>query len=295
MTTPANPQAAAQVATQDPDCVAIAPFYWEIGDTTQVLASGSTGNGSVTRDTTMAIASSSKWVFAAYVVERLQGQIDDDTHKKLTLSSGYTSFVPTLCGSSTTVQDCEDQGQNARYTADHDGKFYYGGGHDQKWAVDHAMAQLTNETLVGELESQLGADLDMTWNNPQMAGGLIASAKSYAGLLRKMLSGQLHIGALLGKDAVCTLPASCPTAGGSPVPEAFHYSYGHWVEDDPTNGDGAFDSAGALGFYPWINANKTLYGVISRKKAPAPGASDIGEGWASALCGRKIRKAFSTP
>jgi hypothetical protein len=68
--------------------------------------------------------------------------------------------------------------------------------------------------------------------------------------------------------------------------ESWHYSIGHWVEDDPKVGDGAFSSPGAFGFYPWIDASKTYYGVVAR--AEAPGALE------SVYCGRLIRKAWVT-
>jgi hypothetical protein len=62
------------------------------------------------------------------------------------------------------------------------------------------------------------------------------------------------------------------------------------VEDDPTtNGDGAFSSPGAFGFYPWIEASKNYYGVISRQAGSGNGEQ---EGYASAQCGRLIRHAW---
>ena len=114
------------------------------------------------------------------------------------------------------------------------------------------------------------------------------SPSAYALMLRKMLSGRLRMGSLLGTHAVCTNPISCPAAVLAPIPlrESWHYSIGHWVEDDPAVGDGAFSSGGAFGFYPWIDASKTYYGVVARA-APA-GALD------SVDCGRLIRKAWVT-
>ena len=76
------------------------------------------------------------------------------------------------------------------------------------------------------------------------------------------------------------------SAAESPVVEAWHYSYAHWVEDGPAVGDGAFSSPGALGFYPWIDATKTTYGVLARVQPNGY--------WASVLCGRLIRKAFTS-
>ena len=94
----------------------------------------------------------------------------------------------------------------------------------------------------------------------------------------------------LGTSAVCTNPATCADALFTPIPstESWHYSIGHWVEDDPAVGDGAFSSAGAFGFYPWIDSTKTWYGVLARV-LPAQE-----EGYASAQCGRLIRKAWVT-
>ena len=92
----------------------------------------------------------------------------------------------------------------------------------------------------------------------------------------------------LGTHPVCTNPRTCANAENAPSPpgESWHYSIGHWVEDDPDVGDGAFSSPGAFGFYPWIDRTKTSYGVLAR--SAANGAI------ASVYCGRLIRKAWAT-
>lgn len=76
----------------------------------------------------------------------------------------------------------------------------------------------------------------------------------------------------------------------APIPpgESWHYSIGHWVEDDPVVGDGAFSSPGAFGFYPWIDATKSYYGILARNVS---GAGSVGD---SVDCGRLIRKAWTT-
>ncbi len=53
-------------------------------------------------------------------------------------------------------------------------------------------------------------------------------------------------------------------------------------------GDGAFSSAGAFGFYPWIDSGKTYYGVVARQVFAQ------NAGYDSARCGRLIRKAWIT-
>ena len=80
-----------------------------------------------------------------------------------------------------------------------------------------------------------------------------------------------------GPAPVCTNPHSCATAVYSPIPsEDVHDSIGHWVEDDPTLGDGAFSSAGAFGFYPWISQDRTTWGVLARFSPTFNGAKGGG-------------------
>ena len=97
---------------------------------------------------------------------------------------------------------------------------------------------------------------------------------------------------------MCTNPATCAQALNAPVPpsESYHYSIGHWVEDDPVNGDGAFSSAGAFGFYPWIDASKSWYGIVARKDGSRITDQDnpdaAGHGFDSLQCGALIRAAW---
>ena len=288
-------QAATTTAASNSNCVSAAPFYWEIGNADGVLASGTTGDGSVTRSTSFGIASSSKWMFGAYMAEVLSGTLDTTAIKYLTMSSGYTSFGNLSCSiaGSVTVNACHLQGTNEVYTAANDGKFYYGGGHFQKMAVANGMGAMDNATLAADYKSRLGSEMDLSFSNPQLAGGVVTNAASYAIFLKNILNGQLRIKNLLGTNSVCTVSsATCTTAVTSPIPDAWHYSIGHWVEND-ANGDGAYSSAGMFGFYPWIDSSKTYYGILSRYKVLV-GGNDIGSGYGSALCGKEIRKAFMT-
>ena len=77
-------------------------------------------------------------------------------------------------------------------------------------------------------------------------------------------------------------PSATPITSGA----NWHYSLGHWVEDDSALGDdGAFSSTGAFGFYPWIDAARSHYGVLARVGLP-------GSGNESAACGKLIRQAW---
>lgn len=277
-------------------CAAIAPFYWEYGDRDQGLANGSVdkaGSASVTADSSMEIASASKWIYGAYVAERRAGALTAEDIQYLNFRSGYTNFPVNGCAGTDTVAACEAAGDNGVQNLAHVGKFYYGGGHMQKHASLASpgmnLGAKGNAALMAEVNGALGTTF--AYSRPQLAGGVFTSAKGYAVFLRKLLGNQLKMSALLGSNPVCTNPATCADALYTPVPgHDFHYSLGHWVEDDPVSGDGAFSSPGAFGFYPWVDADKAHYGVIARFEVQAGG----GEGFSSAQCGQLIRKAWAT-
>ena len=287
-------QAATTTAANNSNCVAVKPFYWEIGDKAGLMASGSVNaTGSVlsyTASTVVNIASASKWLYSAYVVERRGAAgLSASDIKFLNFRSGYTSF--TSCSPAQTVGSCVAASTNGVYTAISDGKFLYDGGHMQVHASLMGLDALDNTTLATEIESQLGSDVDIAYSQPQLAGGVRTNADNYARYLRKLLGGQLRMGAALGSNPVCTNPLTCNgSALGTPIPtsESWQYSVGHWVESDPAVGDGAFSSAGAFGFYPWVDSGKRFYGIVARQDLQA------GSGLDSAFCGRLIRKAWLT-
>ena len=295
LSTAARALAADTTARNHSACQSVSPFYWEIGDANGVMASGATGDGSVVRSSTFNIASATKWLFGAYVVEKRGGALTANDIRALTMSSGYTSFGILSCSlllsGDPTVNDCFTVSDNETYTAAHDGQFFYNGGHFQKWGVDNGMGAMTSAMLTSEFQSVLGTDAALSFSTPQLAGGAIGSAESYARFLTRVLKNELRIGAMLGAHAVCTLPGVCATAVSSPVPVSFDYSLGHWVESDAL-GDGSLSSAGAFGFYPWIDASKKYYGILSRHVVGANTNTEGGVGWESAQCGARIRRAF---
>jgi len=274
-------------------CASLPSFYWEIGDRTARITSGSVKSPSslVTYTSSMQlnIASASKWMFGAYVVQKRSGSPTAQDIKHLNFQSGYTSFDH--CARTDTVGSCLATGSNGNYTAATDGKFFYNGGHMQKLASLMGLDGQDDAALAVEIQSQIGSEIALSYTEPQLAGGVKTSADEYAKFLRKMITGNLLMAGALGTHPVCTNPATCASAVATPVPsdESWHYSLGHWVEDDPVVGDGAFSSPGAFGFYPWIDAGKTYYGILAREDL-----SGTGMGVESAKCGRLIRKAWMT-
>ena len=288
-------EAASTTALTNALCVNIKPFYWEIGDKSAALASApvpGTGSQSYSASTVMSIASASKWFYSTYFVQKTSGVLSPIDIKFFNFWSGYTNFSPTACEAATTVGNCLDipnQGTTqGTFVAATENKFDYGGGHMQKHAAINGLSGLDNAQLASEIQSQIGTDVGIRYGSPQLAGGVATSAAEYGKMLRKIVGGTLVMNTVLGTHPVCVDPATCPQAISTPSPrgEQWHYSIGHWVEDDPTVGDGAFSSPGAFGFYPWIDKTKTYYGIVSRL--------DPTGAITSVQCGRLIRKAWVT-
>ena len=191
--------AAATAAAQSSSnaCAPIRPFYWEIGDRTQRLAGGSVnaaGSGTVYEaGTVMNIASASKWLYGAYVAEQRGGALTAEDIEFLNFRSGYVSLPPlTGCQQNDTIGSCLARDGNGVQTPSEVGSFHYDGGHMQKHASlpapGMALGAMNNATLAAELRRVLGTDINLSYSQPQPAGGVRTSAKDYAVFLRKLLN-----------------------------------------------------------------------------------------------------------
>lgn len=294
---------ATEIARTHPDCLASQPFYWEIGNKIKPLATGSSGKHAPQADSSLRIASATKWWFGAYVVQLRKGNLSKTDISALTMRSGYTSQRFRRCISRSdkrqqalTVQDCFQANgwfgkSNHHHEPSHQGIYFYNGGHFQHWAVSNGLGPLNSSALASAFRHTLSNSLSIAFDTPQPAGGGISSAATFGRFLRLILQGKLLIKNYLGTHAVCTHPQHCPEQTAyTPVPDdlSWSYSLGHWVEDDPASGDGAFSSPGFFGFYPWIDASKRWYGIIAREKRglferPAQ---------QSAKCGAAMRQAW---
>jgi hypothetical protein len=276
-------------------CAPIGSFWWEIGDGAGVAASGSVVRPSgrtVGRDTRLEIASASKWLYAISVVEQRGGAVTASDVRFLTLTSGHTSFDFCRTASTGTVGDCAVAGSNGVRTAAAEGRFFYGGSHMQQHAAADGLGTLDGAALGVEMRRRLGGPIGvLAYERPWIAGGATTTPADYGTVLAGVVSGRLAMRGLLGTSAVCIDPSTCATALFSPiVGEGGSYSLGHFVENDPGVGDGAFSSAGAYGFYPWIDATRSWYGIVAREVI-GPGEQS---GETSMRCGRLIRTAWMT-
>lgn len=267
------------------ECKKLGDFYWEIGDKNGVLGSGAVGD-KFSAQKIIPIASASKWIFGSYVLEKNGNkELTREQIQALEMTSGYTSHKHGHCILQRTTAECFHNRGNDEFTAENVGKFFYNGGHDQKLAVDMGLGDLNAKQFGEEVRKYIGRDLVIDFSTPQPAGGMKASPSDYGKFLRKILRNDLRMHDYLGFEPVCTDPKTCKQAVSSPVPAAWHYSLNHWIEDGG-NDDGAFSSAGAFGFYPWITADKQWYGILAREDRMPSAAKE------SVYCGVKLRRAW---
>lgn len=306
----AGDAAAAAAAASGSACTASRPFYWEIGnsqyppgDSRNVVVSGQVGGTLYSRTTRFNIASSSKWPFGAYVLERYNGLPPTLIQYGLQMLTGYNSFDQLLCMTTPTVAGCFNVVGNHTQDPNAVGIYFYNGANDQYIASDATLLGLgsyTTAQLTAEVQGQLGITLDYQY--PAIAGGMEGSAAEYALFLQKLMrspaDGGLVMHDYLGTHTVATQPCPANESGCSPAGTVpWHYSFNYWIEDSTTSGtlpsgsvvapgDGAFNSAGAYGFYPWISADMTNYGIVARR-------SLIGTAYErSVVCGQAIRYAY---
>lgn len=274
-----------KVAKEAPECRRIQPFYWEIGDGDSVLASFSVGQ-EYSRNSEIRMASASKFIFAAYAIEKLRGELSPHQKNLLLMLGGYEDFNPAPCELRFKVSGCFDARKNSRVSKESLGKFYYSGGDAQALAVEMGLGDLNREGLAREVSRQLGQKFKIEYPNLALAGGAKMTPGDYAQFLKSIVRGDYRIKDFLGKEAVCTSSASCKTANYSPAKEPWLYSFHHWIELNDKKQVEAFSSPGAFGFYPWISADKKVYGVLAREDKSREAY------WESVECGRLIRRAY---
>ncbi|MFS4460689.1 hypothetical protein [Bdellovibrio sp. HCB2-146] len=274
-----------KVAKEALECRRIQPFYWEVGDANSVLASSSVGS-EYDRESEIRMASASKFIFAAYVFEKLRGDLNPHQKNLLLMLGGYEDFTPAPCELRLKVSGCFDARQNSRVSKESLGKFYYSGGDAQALAVELGLGNLNREALAREVSRHLGQKFKIQYPNLALAGGAKMTPGDYAEFLKSILRGDYLIKNFLGKEAICTSAATCKTAVFSPAKEPWLYSFHHWVELNQQKQVEAFSSPGAFGFYPWISADKKIYGVLARENKSRDAY------WESVECGRLIRRAY---
>lgn len=272
-------QAVEVTLARAPACAKLGDLYWAVGDGDDLLAAGQRGRA-VTASRRVPLGAAGKWLFAAYVAQRRQGDLGPGDAMALNMTSGYSRLNVIACRGASTVAGCPAPGPNS----DHVGRFYYNNGHAQHLALVMGLGALDPVALGAEVTEVLGLSAPLVFDSPQLSSASLTPA-AYGDFLRALTDNRLALGPLLGRHATCTL---CPNGLYSPAPKPWSYSLGHWVEDGPGGGDGAFSSPGLFGLYPWISADHSTWGLLARNHM----AKD--SWWASAQCGALTRRAWRT-
>ncbi|RKH53520.1 hypothetical protein D7Y23_02935 [Corallococcus sp. AB050B] len=289
-------QAALDTANNSASCKPLGNFYWELGNGAGPLHGLSKGSG-VTATTVMPIASASKWLYAgAYVQSKGYANLTAAEKKRLNFTSGYLDENTTLCDAAgTTVSACYGPSfKDVTYRLLQNGRFFYNGGHMQKLALDDIPVRRGTGVLsvMDWLNPLLGTTFPESDSDVAVAGGFSGSAAQYRVFLLNLLNNQYALSSKLTVDAVPAWPggpdvASTPWSGG----EAY-YGLGHWIEGETVNGVWTVtghSSAGAFGFYPWVNAARTRYMVLARNRQFGDG-----DGEKSRACAQTVLKAYDT-
>lgn len=286
------------------------------------------------RTTSMEIDSASKWMYAEFVAElkgQVTGSTASIPSRYvpfLNFTSGYDNMTDN-CDQAGTVQDCLNNSNggspavaNGTQSTAHVGLFSYDSGHMQvlEAGADPNLAGFMKGgnnnvfDLAGEITAALQSKfvfVNLTYSSPLPAGGGVTTPSDYAQFLQGLLStsNPLMMSYFLqptasdpyavctnAYDPKCTDSFGNPLAVYAPVPSSvsWHYGLGHWIEDDPETGDGAYSSPGKSGFYPWIDSSKTYYGMVARYDTNNTGNALTAPFYQSAVCGAAIRKAFTT-
>jgi hypothetical protein len=264
----------------------------------------------------------------AQQITKEQWQIPSADVPFLNFTSGYDNMNDATCLDSTTIGACLSQRngvgwksrRNGAWTVADVGHFSYNSGHLEVFEgggappIAHVIngANVTPGGLAGAIMNTFaakGVNVNLSFQYDLPAGGIVTDAADYAVFLQSLIRGSNPLlmshflnpagtpSAVIDPYAVCTdvTDAQCG-AVYSPLPNGikWHYSITHWIEDGSLTGDGAYSSPGKDGFYPWIDASKTYYGIISRFDNNEIASPDTSPYYKSVLCGTAIRKAFLT-
>lgn len=285
-----NSQVVVDTIAGSSSCAELGDFYWEMGDANGVLTKGQVGRR-FDATSVVNLASASKWPFATYLVQKF-GSPTSSQIQALTMRSGYVNMNDAICTVQLNINGCFNAPSpllplNSRVSSESVDHFYYNSGNFQKAAVDAGLGNMTVLGLSNDMRKTLGISSGLNYLYPGVASGLYMSANAYSSMLRKIMSNQLAMGAMLEIGRTCTLEETCATSSRSPVIYDWDYGLGHWIERGAGGDDEAYSSIGFNGFYPWITTDMQYYGVISLEKSTGIAQEAID-------CGRLVRKAWLT-
>lgn len=179
-----------------------------------------------------------------------------------------------------TLHDCAQQIAQSTRAARPGTRFIYGGG---SFTVAGALAETVAQQGWPALwRARIEEPLGLTgthWDNirnPLLSGGATSTVQDYAKVMRMIVSGGqaggqtvLSAAAIeqLRHDNVGTVPVLF-----TPRNDAFGYTLGAWIDAADAQGRATvLSSVGASGFYPWLDFERDVVGIVM---LPPSGAGD---------------------
>lgn len=213
----------------------------------------------------------------------------------LSFTAGFD--VRPLAGScasdgSTDLQTCARRFYDEDHSFEPGTTYFYGPAHLHvaaamaEAATGRPFAQLFRDAVAAPVGMSAAAGFhNPSASNPRVAGGAEASAEDYERFLLAMLRGELLAEQLDVMHRDWT-PSADVHIEYSPAAEwglDWHYGLGNWLECPDATWSSTCDelrvvsSPGAFGFHPWIDRERGVYGVVSRRdgllRSPAAGSS----------------------
>ena len=261
--------------------------------------------GRSTADTVYELASSSKWLSAAAIMQLVEQDVlslddhpqdhipwwtDDpnDARSQVTLqhllsfTSGFTGRVFTVnCAGdpNVTLEECAKVMYAEQFEFAPGEAYYYSNTHLHiaavmaEYATDQPFATIFEEQLAQPLDLQDTALLHPSVQNPRPAGGGEGTAKEYAIFLEALLNSEYLTDSF---DAMTNDYVGSETdIVYSPLTNQgyeWHYGFGQWRECLSGSWQAQCDeeiivsSAGAYGFYPYLNMNGGYYVIIAHQE-----------------------------
>jgi CubicO group peptidase (beta-lactamase class C family) len=239
------------------------------------------------------IASASKWLTAVTMLTLVDdGQLSLDAPISQRLDYFGTGEAVTLrqllshtsglsegnCAGvfTSTLHDCAQQVAQSTRAARPGTRFIYGGG---PFTVAGALAETVAQQGWPALwRTRVAEPLGLTdteWDNarnPLLSGGASSTMQDYAKVMRMIVSGGESV---LSAAAIEQMRRN--NVGGvqvlfSPRNDAEGYTLGAWIDDADAQGRATvLSSVGASGFYPWLDFERNVVGIVV---LPPAGAGD---------------------
>lgn len=255
------------------------------------------GFGDLTLDSEVKIASASKWLTAATLLDlvetgalQLDGPIgphiesyrrglwrdpslgDITPRMLMSQTSGFRISHPCMFIATKTLDQCAMDIASFGLLGPAGQGFVYGEG---QWTVAGAAAEgATGRSWAEIFRASIGAPLGMArthypgGQNPIPGDGAVSTVREYARFLEMIYHGGVYQGRRVLPESLVEEMLSDQVGGRpivfSPRDPALHYGLGVWRDRvGPAGEPLAVSGPGSLGFWPWIDFERELWGVVA--------------------------------